>query len=247
MDCRIRLYWFSIFTFICMQCFFLGCGSGTDGTSLPDASINPSASDSSNDSASNTDSGPVTLRADNLSTSSPAHTQIDVTPEAVIKTNYGDITVQLDDKNSPRTVDHFLDTYVSSQFYDGTILHYVQEGSMIIGGGYTPEGQPKKSRGEVLNEADNGLSNKRGTISMSRYPEARDSATCQFFINLQDNPQFDHADEEDDTKFGYCVFGRVTAGMDVVDRISQVEVHDAEVLTSTPVTPIIIESIRRTK
>jgi len=243
MDCRV-LHWFSILTLALLPGFFVGCGASADGPSVPDASINSSTVGDSNDSSNQGSSGPVTLRAKNLSTSSPAQTHVEVTPEAVIKTSLGDITIQLDDKNSPRTVDHFLDNYVSSEFYDGTIFHYVdaENANIIIGGGYTPDDQLKPSRGEVLNEADNGLSNKRGTIAMSRYPEARDSATCQFFINLKDNLNFDHTDEEDDTKFGYCVFGHVIKGMEVVDRIAQAEVSD-----SKPVTPIIIESIRRTK
>ncbi len=221
-----------------------GCGNDT-GTNVPDASINTSSG--TNDAASDGSHGPVAVRAENLSNSSPAETQSDNYPEVEIKTNQGVITIQLDRKNAPFTVSNFLDSYVDAQFYDGTVFHYVDSG-MILGGGYTQTLDPKKHRGEVMCEADNGLKNESGTIAMNRHPAHANSATSQFFINLKDNPDFDHKEGSDDgADFGFCVFGRVIEGLEVAQRISRVKVHDSNDFISTPVDPVIIESVRRTK
>lgn len=250
-----------------------GCGGGNDAP--PKANINsPTTSDEQSSNELGLD-GPVSLRPDQFSDPSPAQPKINLYPEVVIKTNHGEITVQLDAKKAPRTVENFLQNYVEIQYYDGTVFHYVDEG-MIIGGGYTPELDEKEARGEVLNEANNGLKNLRGTIAMARHPDARNSATCQFFFNLQDNASLDHQDlgeeafdEGGDAKFGYCVFGKITDGLDVIDRIGKVDVHDVEKtiqpsgepdtgtetpkkpvviqLIRTPVEPVVIQSIRQIK
>jgi cyclophilin family peptidyl-prolyl cis-trans isomerase len=96
-----------------------------------------------------------------------------------------------------------------------------------------------------LNEADNGLKNVRGAVAMARHPASINSATSQFFVNLVDNPDLDHKDSENDEQYGYCVFGQVVAGMDVVDRIAQVDVHDANMFPNVPVEPVVIESVQR--
>lgn len=230
-----------------------GCGNES-GTNVPDASIN--ASTANNNASDGGSAGPVTVRPEHLSSASPAAVQSDDYPEVEIKTNQGVITIQLDRKSAPLTVSSFLDNYVDAQFYDGTLFHYVDTG-MILGGGYTQELKPKPHRGEVMCEANNGLKNERGTIAMNRYPEALDSGTSQFFINLKDNTSFDHKEgsADFDTKdykkaaadFGFCVFGRVIEGLEVAERISQARVHDTREFVSTPVDAVVIESIRRTK
>jgi peptidyl-prolyl cis-trans isomerase A (cyclophilin A) len=152
----------------------------------------------------------------------------------VIATNMGDITIELFPEQAPITVENFLG-YVQSCFYDGTIFHRVVPGFVLQGGGVTVEGQPKQTRDPITNEADNGLLNERGTLSMARRADVN-SATSQFFINLDDNTILDHGVRD----FGYAVFARVTDGMDVVDRIAQVRTRNER-----PEEPVVILSARR--
>ena len=169
-------------------------------------------------------------------------------PVVKIETSQGDITVKLDGEKAMLTVDNFLE-YVDQGHYDETILHQVNQGVAVLGGAYTKDMTEKAARVPIRNEAHNGLKNRRGTIAMARQPGAVDSATCQFFFNLADNPNLDHKDTTPDG-YGYCVFGEVTQGMDVLDKIGDLEVHDVEVkdgppLQNVPVAPVLIMSIRR--
>jgi len=166
-------------------------------------------------------------------------------PIVVMETSLGTIKLKLDAQRAPLTVDNFL-AYVDSGFYNGTIFHQVFRGQGIVGGGYTPDLQLKTARPPIRNEADNGLKNRRGTIAMLRDPESIDSAQSQFFINLADNPALDHR-ERTPEGYGYCVFGQVIEGMDVVDQIGNVPVEDTELMVSKPVDPVIIKSVRRLK
>jgi len=170
-----------------------------------------------------------------------------VDPEVVIKTSLGEIRLQLDAEKAPVTVDNFLANYVNRGFYDDTAVHYVAKDSMVLAGGYTADLEPKETRAYIRSEADNGLKNLRGTIAMVRDPEHIDSATSQFFVNLVDNPSLDHKDTESAENYGYCVFGKVIEGMDVVDRIAGVEVADKGDFPNTPVQPVVIESIQRSR
>ncbi len=156
-------------------------------------------------------------------------------PVVVIETSVGDITVELYPDKAPITVENFL-TYVKDGFYSGTIFHRVIRGFMIQGGGVTPDGQRKPTRPPIKNEAANGLKNTRGTIAMARTNEI-DSATSQFFINTVDNGFLDHAGPD---KFGYCVFGKVIAGMDVVDKIERAPTKPGD----WPVDPVVIRAVR---
>jgi len=137
-------------------------------------------------------------------------------PKVLMKTTKGDITIELYPDKAPLTVENFL-SYVKEKFYDGTIFHRVIKDFMIQGGGYTVDFQEKSSKPPIQNEAKNGLKNKRGTIAMARMPQPH-TATCQFFINHADNPGLDYDQSSDG--WGYCVFGKVTQGMDVVDAIA---------------------------
>ncbi len=139
-----------------------------------------------------------------------------VHPQATIRTSAGDIRVELFPERAPLTVANFL-AYADSGHYRGTIFHRVIPTFMIQGGGVGLNLEEKPTRPPVRNEAGNGLSNARGTLAMAR-TDVVDSATSQFYINVEDNPELDHRDNSD-KGFGYCVFGRVVAGMDVVDRI----------------------------
>ncbi|MCA9671497.1 MAG: peptidyl-prolyl cis-trans isomerase [Myxococcales bacterium] len=137
-----------------------------------------------------------------------------------LETSMGNITIELDAAKAPLSAQNFL-RYVKSGHYDGTIFHRVIKTFMIQGGGFTPDFQKKPTRAPIRNEADNGLKNVRGTVAMARTSNPH-SATAQFFINVVDNGFLDHRDKSM-RGWGYTVFGKVTAGMDVVDKIKDVE------------------------
>jgi peptidyl-prolyl cis-trans isomerase A (cyclophilin A) len=158
-------------------------------------------------------------------------------PQVIMKTSKGDLTIELFADKSPITVKNFLN-YVDQKFYDGTIFHRVIKGFMIQGGGLTADMREKATKPPIKNEAANGLRNLRGTLAMARTNEI-DSATCQFFINHKDNSFLDHKDNADG--FGYAVFGKVVAGMDVVDIIAGVPTGHQDV----PREPVTILSVRR--
>lgn len=153
----------------------------------------------------------------------------------ILDTSAGQIVLELDRERAPRTVDNFLD-YVRSGFYNGTIFHRVIDGFMIQGGGFTEEMAKKPTREPIPNEADNGLSNLRGTIAMARTGDPH-SATAQFFINSADNGQLDHR-SKDPQGWGYTVFGRVVEGMEVVDAVSDVRTGTHGGYRDVPVEPI---------
>lgn len=140
-------------------------------------------------------------------------------PEVRLETSHGPIVVELFDDQAPRTVENFL-AYVRDGFYEGTIFHRVIPGFMAQGGGFTADFQRKPTRAAVVNEADNGLANRRGTIAMARTSDP-DSATSQFFINLVDNDFLNRRDSSA-AGAGYTVFGQVSEGMDTLDRIASI-------------------------
>jgi len=156
----------------------------------------------------------------------------------VIKTSKGDIKVELNEKKAPVTVKNFL-AYVDAGHYDGTIFHRVIDGFMIQGGGFTKDMRQKPTRAPIENEAANGLGNERGTIAMARTSDIH-SATSQFFINVVNNAFLNHRDKSAQG-YGYCVFGRVAEGMDVVDAIKSVRTAAQDV----PVETVEIISITR--
>jgi cyclophilin family peptidyl-prolyl cis-trans isomerase len=165
-------------------------------------------------------------------------------PVVVIDTSAGPITVELFKDRAPVSVANFLQ-YANEGFYNGTIFHRVIKGYVIQGGGYTPEFVEKATRPAIQNEATNGLKNVRGTIVMARREQAR-SATAQFFINAADNPDFDHTGYTPET-FGYAVFGRVIAGMDVVDKIAAGDTTTHDGMEDVPVQPVVIKSVTEKK
>lgn len=162
-------------------------------------------------------------------------------PTAVIRTSVGDIHLELLADKAPISVENFIN-YANSGTYDGTIFHRVISNFMIQGGGFTQEMEKKATREPITNEANNGLSNDRGTISMARTNHPH-SATTQFFINTQDNPNLNHTDESSSRAWGYAVFGRVTEGMDVVDEIRFVETTRKPPYSDVPVEAVIIQTI----
>ena len=160
------------------------------------------------------------------------------TDRVKLETNMGDITITLDREKAPETVANFL-KYVQEGFYDDTIFHRVIQGFMIQGGGFTPDMVQKKTGAAVKNEADNRLKNSRGTIAMARTSDPH-SASSQFFINTVDNPYLDFQAKEKD-KWGYTVFGHVTQGMDVVDKIERVVTTYMGMHENVPIKPVIIK------
>ena len=162
-------------------------------------------------------------------------------PTVIIHTSQGDITVELYEDQAPETVENFLG-YVRSDHYDGTIFHRVIPNFMIQGGGYDTDLNPRPTGEPVTNEADNGLSNERGTIAMARANDPH-SATAQFFINVTDNPALDHRGKISGRTWGYAVFGRVIEGMEVVDEIRYVDTEARGPHQNVPVEPVVIERI----
>lgn len=162
-------------------------------------------------------------------------------PVVVMETSMGTIKIELFEDKSPITVKNFL-TYVDDKHYDGTIFHRVKDTFMIQGGGFDTEGNEKKTRDPIKNEASNGLSNKKGTIAMARTSDP-DSATAQFFINTVDNGFLD----KNDKSAGYCVFGKVVEGMDIVDKIRSAKTARGRLSEWQPIDPIVIKSVRRGK
>ncbi len=157
-------------------------------------------------------------------------------------TNFGEITLELDAGKAPITTANFLQ-YVDNGFYNGTIFHRVIDGFMIQGGGFDASMNQKESADEIKNEADNGLKNDKYTVAMAR-TSAPHSASSQFFINAGDNDFLNHTSQTS-SGWGYCVFGKVVAGMDVVDKIRQVATTSRKGHQDVPVENVVIETATR--
>ena len=157
----------------------------------------------------------------------------------IFSTSMGDITIELLSEEAPVTAKNFLD-YVDAKFFDGTIFHRVIPGFMIQGGGFTEDMNQKPTQAPIKNEADNGVKNTRGTLSMARTSDIN-SATTQFFINLKDNEFLDHGTRD----FGYAVFARVVEGMDVVDKIAGVKTGNKGPHSDVPMEPVVTNTARR--
>ncbi|TCL65345.1 peptidyl-prolyl cis-trans isomerase A (cyclophilin A)/peptidyl-prolyl cis-trans isomerase B (cyclophilin B) [Hydrogenispora ethanolica] len=175
-------------------------------------------------------------------TQSTSETGRSANPQVELETSLGTIRLELFPELAPVTVANFLH-YVDTGFYAGTVFHRVIANFMIQGGGLTEDMTEKANAAPIKNEAGNGLSNRRGSIAMAR-TQVVDSATSQFFINVVDNPFLNHRDNSAGG-FGYCVFGTVTAGMDVVDRIKGVPTHSVSYYEDVPVEPVKIVSAKR--
>ena len=162
-------------------------------------------------------------------------------PRVSLETSLGKVVIELYPEKAPRTVANFL-AYVRDGHYNGTVFHRVISNLLIQGGAFTPDLQQKPERAPIANEANNGLSNLRGTVAAARRPSEKDSATAQFFINTVDNRQLDFRGEAPPVSTGYCVFGRVVEGMDVVDKIrAKPTVTRAPFAADVPSAPILIE------
>jgi peptidyl-prolyl cis-trans isomerase A (cyclophilin A) len=161
---------------------------------------------------------PPTLAAQTTKPAPAAATAATPPPQVVLRTSQGDITLELYPDKAPKSVANFLQ-YVRDGFYDGTLLHRAIPGYLVQGGLYTRDLQPKRTRSAVASEADNGLSNLRGTVAVARGADPN-SGTAQFFFNLVDNRRLDFVGNQSGLTWGYTVFGKVIKGMDVVDKIA---------------------------
>jgi peptidyl-prolyl cis-trans isomerase A (cyclophilin A)/peptidyl-prolyl cis-trans isomerase B (cyclophilin B) len=190
----------------------------------------------------------VAFAQDPATAAQPAATTTESTPapsaapKVMVRTNMGDITIELYPDKAPKTVENFL-AYVQDKHYDGTLFHRVIDGFMVQGGGFTADLKQKTTRAPVANEANNGLSNLRGTVAMARTTDPN-SATAQFFVNVVDNTRLDFVSPENGYTWGYCVFGKVVGGMDVVDRIKAVETGPMPPFPKdVPKSPVIINEV----
>jgi peptidyl-prolyl cis-trans isomerase A (cyclophilin A) len=160
-------------------------------------------------------------------------------PSVEMKTSAGTIVIELNAEKAPKSVENFLQ-YANAGFYNGTVFHRVIDGFMIQGGGFTPDMKQKDTRAAIENEAKNGLKNEAGTIAMARTSNPH-SATAQFYINLVNNAALDYPSRDG---WGYAVFGKVTQGMDVVQKIAKVQTATSGMHQNVPMQPVIIESVR---
>lgn len=209
----------------------LGCGSGSDA---PTSDIPSESKVSESSGLGDTKTPPAPPQ--------PEPSYDTKHPVVKIATTMGDIVVRLDGEKAPITAEHFI-WNARNRFYEGTIFHQVVDGYIVLGGGYTEDLQEKQTHFSIRNEAYNGLKNEKYTIAMARIPDEIDSSTTQFFFNLADNDQLNHVSDASAAEFGYCVFGEVISGTEVLDRISKVAVADQEQLASVPVKPITITSV----
>jgi peptidyl-prolyl cis-trans isomerase A (cyclophilin A)/peptidyl-prolyl cis-trans isomerase B (cyclophilin B) len=226
-----------------LACFTIGCGSGDE-----QSETNPDQPDTGSEqretAGTDSSSPPHGTPAAAQAQRNPTY-PTKVHPEVVFETTEGKIKVRLNAEKAPRTVENFLHKYVKRGLYDGTIFHQVDKGFMVVGGAFTPELEPQPTRTPIFNEAaDAKLSNRRGTIAMARDLSDPHSATNLFFFNLADNTSLDHKDREKAEEYGYCVFGEVVEGMDVLDRIGQLPVKQQDGFTALPTRTVRIDSVR---
>lgn len=184
---------------------------------------------------------PMTLIAQNAKPASAAESS--GSPEVLLHTSQGDITVTLYPDKAPKSVANFLQ-YVRDGFYDGTVLHRAIPGYLVQGGLYTRDLQPKRTRPAVASEADNGLSNLRGTLVVARGADPN-SGTSQFFFNLVDNRRLDFTGNQNGLTWGYTVFGKVTHGMDVVDKIAAMPTHGLGPFAADVPNPLVLVNSAR--
>jgi cyclophilin family peptidyl-prolyl cis-trans isomerase len=219
---------------LCLVVGTAGCGKSNDAAS---ASSAPNAAPAATETAS-TPGGLHFAKAD-----PKVAREEDLHPIVALHTSLGNIVLKLDAERAPRTVYNFM-SYAASGHYNDTIFHQIESGYAILGGGYTVDLVEKPTRYPIPNEATPELKNRRGTIAMAHQPSDPNSATCQFFINLADNTSLDNSGN-DAEHCGYCVFGEVIEGIEVLDKIAQVKVQAVKQFASLPSEAVTIKMVTR--
>jgi cyclophilin family peptidyl-prolyl cis-trans isomerase len=230
---------------VSFACVVAGCGGGDQSSQAPSANL--SAGENPAAAGDVSEAGRTSPASEATDPGAPPKAQADLHPEVVFKTSEGTFKVKLDREKAPITVDNFLSNYVDKGYYDNTIFHQVEKGFMALAGAFTPEFEAKPTRAEIFCEAYNELKNRRGTIAMARDPGFPHTASNQFFFNLADNPGLDHVSRESSEEYGYCVFGEVVEGVEVLDRIAEVPVEDREGFHAVPARTVLIESVRQVR
>ena len=213
----------------------IGCGSGE---APPTASIPAAGSEVADSLVAESDTSNSVFPSTTEAEPAPAY----VAPEVEIETTLGTVRVRLHGREVPETVDNFLERYADVGAYNNTVFHHVDAG-VLVGGGYLEDLSPVETRAPIRNEAAKAAKNTRGTIAMVRQPDYKDSATSQFYFNLSDDATLDYDEETEND--GYCVFGEVVAGLEILDKIAEVKTHQSDDFPNMPVTPILIKSVTR--
>ncbi|WP_254509707.1 peptidylprolyl isomerase [Anatilimnocola floriformis] len=228
---------FALTAVVCLGFALLASGCGGSKTPAPAASIETTPTSHGTPVADS-------IVSDSFATK-PVVKKPAVDPILLINTSAGSVKVQLFQQKAPQTVDNFLRNYVNRGYYEQTIFHHVDKNSMIAAGGFTPDLQAKPNRAAVYNEAANGLKNTRGTLAMARDPAIAHSATSQFFFNIVDNTGLDFVSDASDAEYGYCVFGQVLEGLDVLDKIAAQPVTAQGDFPSVPTEAVVIQNIQQ--
>lgn len=221
---------------LAVACWLTGCGGSPEPAAVTEATTGQP--DSPAESSSPAAAKPAKSNA-------PPPKPVD--PIVVLHTSAGDIKLKLFAEKAPQTVDNFLNNYARRGFYDETIFHHIEPGMMLIGGGFTADLQPKETRAAIYNESRNGLANRKGTIAMIHDPAVAHSATSQFFVNLVDNPAFDFQAGEEEDALGYCVFGEVVEGMDIVEQIAATPTAAQGEFPAVPTRTVMIERVEQVR
>ncbi|HEY5314868.1 MAG TPA: peptidylprolyl isomerase [Pirellulales bacterium] len=241
MRCGSRLVWIGAALVLLGAC---GCGKTAESSSPAPVSSADAKPPAGNPPARQIGKAPAPgVRASTSRVAAMLARGDDQHPIVVLHTSLGDMVLRLDAERAPRTVYNFM-SYAASGHYNDTIFHQVEPGYAVLGGGYTAELDEKPVRYAIHNEAAPGMKNRRGTIAMAHQPNDADSATCQFFINLADNSSLD-CQSADPQQRGYCVFGEVIEGQQVLEKIAQVKVHSVKQFPSVPVQAVMIRAVTR--
>lgn len=221
---------------------FVGCGQGDSSSAATDAAQEKASASSSGGADTKTPDveQPAYVPQPSIYVNAVGPIQ---NPVVILHTSAGDVRIELEMEKSPQTVLNFLENYVRRGFYEETVFHHADASTFVVAGGFTAELEQKATGNPIYNEANNGLSNVRGTVAMSRDPNAAHSATSQFLINVVNNPDLDYQGDDADSSRGYCVFGRVIEGMEVIDQIAASAVREEGDFQRLPVDPVTISSV----
>jgi len=223
-----------------------GCGQGS-GESPPAASLKSPGDQAGDQRRSDAESTVPAGRSKSRQQPARPAPRPEKPPLVRFETTLGSFTVELDPEHAPQTVYSFLRNYVQRDFYDGMVVHHVTPDAYFVAGGFDETLTEKPGRAPIRNEAHNGLKNVRGAVAMLRDPADAHSATSVFLINVGNNAGLDHVNADSHENYGYCVFGKVVEGMDVVDRIVQQPTEKRDGFESIPTPLVVIKKAHQTR